>query len=170
MTTWTEIANGDVDQDSPVTQELVTALRDNPKAIAEGSEDAPKVQGAGVNLLVRSTGSLVHNETKEFTNLSREQRFLALGTLNATGQGASSSTGSVRYRASTDGGATWGSYTTFVSTSGTGDEPSTINVVEEIDLSGEYDAIEISVTRSGGGLSVTTAEITLLTIGGVIDP
>ena len=41
MTSYTAIANGDIDQDSPVTQPLVTALRDNPIAIAEGSSGAP---------------------------------------------------------------------------------------------------------------------------------
>jgi hypothetical protein len=43
MTTWTDIANGTIDQDSPVTQPLLTALRDNPIAIAEGSSGAPLV-------------------------------------------------------------------------------------------------------------------------------
>ena len=45
MTTYTAIANGEIDQDSPVTQPLMTALRDNPLAIAEGTSGAPKVQG-----------------------------------------------------------------------------------------------------------------------------
>lgn len=35
MTTYTTIADADIDQDSPVTQPLMTALRDNPIAIAE---------------------------------------------------------------------------------------------------------------------------------------
>lgn len=41
MTAYAAIANGDIDQDSPVTQPLMTALRDNPIATAEGSVDAP---------------------------------------------------------------------------------------------------------------------------------
>ncbi len=41
MTTWLEIANGDVDQDSPVTQPLMTGLRDNVRAAAEGATGAP---------------------------------------------------------------------------------------------------------------------------------
>lgn len=41
MTAWVDIPNGDIDQDSPVTQPLVTALRDNPIAIAEGTTAAP---------------------------------------------------------------------------------------------------------------------------------
>jgi hypothetical protein len=45
-TAYTGIPNGDIDQDSPVTQELITALRDDPIAIAEGAIGAP-VTAAG---------------------------------------------------------------------------------------------------------------------------
>ena len=40
MTTYTAIPNGDIDQDSPVTQPLMTLLRDNPISIAEGGANA----------------------------------------------------------------------------------------------------------------------------------
>ena len=46
MTTYTPIANGSVDAGSPVDESLVTALRDNPIAISEGSTGAPKLQTA----------------------------------------------------------------------------------------------------------------------------
>lgn len=45
MTTYTTITNGQVDLDSPVTQTLITALRDNPLAIAEQTSGAPPVGG-----------------------------------------------------------------------------------------------------------------------------
>ena len=45
MTTYVAIPNGDIDQDSPVTQPLMTALRDNPIAIAEGDDPAPRILG-----------------------------------------------------------------------------------------------------------------------------
>ena len=41
MTTYTPIANSDIDQDSPVTSGLMAALRDNPLAIGEGASGAP---------------------------------------------------------------------------------------------------------------------------------
>lgn len=41
MTTWTDIANSAVDQDSPFTQPLLTLLRDNPIAALEGATGAP---------------------------------------------------------------------------------------------------------------------------------
>lgn len=46
MTTYTAIANGDIDQDSPVTQPLMQLIRDNPIAIAEGSSGAPVLTSA----------------------------------------------------------------------------------------------------------------------------
>jgi hypothetical protein len=41
MTSYVSIPNGDIDQDSPITQPLMTALRDNPLAISEGDTTAP---------------------------------------------------------------------------------------------------------------------------------
>lgn len=43
MTSYVAIANGEIDQDSPVTQALMTALRDNPIAITEGAVGAPRI-------------------------------------------------------------------------------------------------------------------------------
>jgi hypothetical protein len=42
---WTTIPNSDIDQDSPITQTLMTALRDNPIAIANGDAGAPRIAG-----------------------------------------------------------------------------------------------------------------------------
>jgi len=43
MTTYTAIANSEIDADSPVTTTLMQAMRDNPVAISEGATDAPVV-------------------------------------------------------------------------------------------------------------------------------
>lgn len=45
MTIYTGITNGQIDQDSPITQSLLTALRDDPLAIIEGSTGAPRIVG-----------------------------------------------------------------------------------------------------------------------------
>lgn len=45
MTTYTTIPSTDVDQDSPVSVALMTALRDNPIAIAQRGTDALKIYG-----------------------------------------------------------------------------------------------------------------------------
>ena len=48
MTDYTGISNTQVEPEAPVTSELMTSLRDDPIAIAEGSLDAPGVTGLGM--------------------------------------------------------------------------------------------------------------------------
>lgn len=48
MATYTTITDGQVDEESPITTSLMTALRDNPTAIAEGASGAPKVMQAAL--------------------------------------------------------------------------------------------------------------------------
>lgn len=43
MADWTTITDSQVDPNAPVTSELMSALRDNPVAIAEGAAGAPKI-------------------------------------------------------------------------------------------------------------------------------
>lgn len=43
MAGWTDIAASSTDVDSPITTELMTALADNPVALAEGASGAPRV-------------------------------------------------------------------------------------------------------------------------------
>ena len=50
MTTYSPIANGSVDAGSPIDESLVTALRDNPIAIAEGASGAPAIASTAVLL------------------------------------------------------------------------------------------------------------------------
>jgi hypothetical protein len=57
MADWTDILNSEVDTDSPITEALMTALRDNPVAIAEGASGAPTISnlafdGTGVNRVI----------------------------------------------------------------------------------------------------------------------
>jgi hypothetical protein len=44
MTTYTAIADSEIDVDSPITDSLIERLRDNPIAITEGATGAPKIQ------------------------------------------------------------------------------------------------------------------------------
>jgi hypothetical protein len=43
MTTYTAIPDADIDTDSPLTQSLMTLLRDNPLGIQEGASGAPRI-------------------------------------------------------------------------------------------------------------------------------
>jgi hypothetical protein len=46
MTAYTAIADSEIDTDSPITESLLTRIRNNPIAITEGSTGAPKIQTA----------------------------------------------------------------------------------------------------------------------------
>lgn len=56
MATWRTIANGEIDLDSPVTQQLLSALRDNTVAVTEGASGAPRVQDAALHTTVTTAG------------------------------------------------------------------------------------------------------------------
>lgn len=87
MTTYTTITNAEVDQDSPVTQPLMTALRDNPLAIAEGDATAPGVQIAALKIAAGTTVR-ISNDTEQQTVTSvpaiafDTTRFFQPGTFN----------------------------------------------------------------------------------------
>ena len=55
MATYRAIAASEVDADSPVTSTLVSALAENPTAIAEGAAGAPRIQASA------SSGSVAGN-------------------------------------------------------------------------------------------------------------
>jgi len=48
VTTYTAIANNEIDEDSEITTGLMTKIRDNPIAITEGASGAPKIQTAAL--------------------------------------------------------------------------------------------------------------------------
>lgn len=64
MTTYTTITNAEIDQDSPITQPLLTALRDNPLAIAEGDPTGPGLSVLGFEpLTAGNTTRYSHSPT-----------------------------------------------------------------------------------------------------------
>jgi len=52
MTTYTAIPDSDIDTDSPVTQSLMTLLRNNPLAMVEGASGAPRIKRAAFDATV----------------------------------------------------------------------------------------------------------------------
>ncbi len=59
MTSYTAVPSTDIDADSPITETLMTLLRDNPIAISEGSAGAPKILLAAMNAGSVDTSQLV---------------------------------------------------------------------------------------------------------------
>lgn len=58
MADYVAITDAQVDPEAPITSELMSALRDNPLAIAEGAIDAPRIQTAGIDDLAVTTAKL----------------------------------------------------------------------------------------------------------------
>jgi len=77
MVAYTEIPDTDVDPESPLTTTLFTRLRDNPKAIAEGSSGAPRV----------SSKAQDNNANNFFTNFGDGSDGALIYTTNALSPG-----------------------------------------------------------------------------------
>lgn len=67
MTAYSTIANSQIDQDSPVTQTLMTALRDNPIAITEGASGAPRNQPQSMDVVIGSGSGSTGSATTYLT-------------------------------------------------------------------------------------------------------
>ena len=66
MATFSTIADGSIDQDSPITQSLMTALRDNTLAIQQGDDTAPNIVSRALGLSI-VTGSVTHTSSTTST-------------------------------------------------------------------------------------------------------
>jgi len=164
VTTYTTITNGEVDQDSPVTQPLMEALRDNPLAIAEGDTTAPKVQAGAINnpsaVASRASPSSLPGVLFTITDLDRVASIFVVSSAiarNISGGGGPVTT-TTRYRLSNDNGATWGSYTTLstiTTESSTSVERQDFNL---LDITSS-NAIELSATGDATGNDYLSAAI-----------
>lgn len=153
MATWTTIANTAVDVDSPVTVSLVTALRDNPEAIAEGSDNAPKISAPAMGIVL-SSGNITTAAAVTITGLDRVDKVLDHYRLNVFDDtGGANTTGTYRYRTSTDGGSTWSGYTTLKSETAS-EATLAFSDWALIDVSGSINALELSATTDNDAVSV----------------
>lgn len=111
MTTYTTIPDADIDQDSPVTQPLMTALRDNPIAIAEGASGAPKLQNAALGGLYLGSINANSGVYSGISDLDDIEEVFLIGRVDF------SENGDFRVRFSDDNGSTWSAATTIKSDS-----------------------------------------------------
>ena len=71
MTTYTAIPNSDVDEDSPLSTALMSALRDNVLAIQEGDVSAPSIlSGAIAGAAAGAIGTYVFATSSTGSNVS----------------------------------------------------------------------------------------------------
>lgn len=81
MTTWTDIIAAALDPDSPIDQALMTALRDNPVAIAEGALGAPRVDLGALRRLETGTAIRSRNDGPFSTSSTSFQVIHTIGFL-----------------------------------------------------------------------------------------
>lgn len=112
MTDYVEILDTQLDPDAPITSGLGYQIRDNPIALAEGAESAPKISPVALSGVY--IGFLQQTGTTEngFGGLDRHKKILMSGTIRGS---SSPSANSVQIRYSNDNGSTWGSYQSFFS-------------------------------------------------------
>ena len=84
MTTYTAIAAGEIDADSPVTADLMSKLRDNPIAITEGSTGAPKVMAAAINWTANTLTGNISSGANTTLSLNQYSMFPSVAGGGAT--------------------------------------------------------------------------------------
>lgn len=102
MATWRRIASTEVDAESPVTSTLMSALADNPVAMAEQQSGAPKI---AIKTAFGTGATITFTDLGDFGGVMIEY-----GGANS---GASSRDINLQY--STDGGSTWSGSTVMLS-------------------------------------------------------
>ena len=92
MPTYTAINDTQIEPEAPVTSELMTLLRDNPIAVAEGDSTAPRVASPALGLTFKTgsasrttngTSTIVTLDTTDLSNLSDMGLALLTGTVEA---------------------------------------------------------------------------------------
>lgn len=112
MTTYTAIPNGDIDQDSPITQPLMTLYRDNPIAISEGATGAPRNQGISLDNVFAGYLTSTGTTPAALTGLDGVKMLFIDATMVSS---ASSQIMQIAF--SNDGGSSYGSWQSLVTTS-----------------------------------------------------
>jgi hypothetical protein len=151
MATYRTIASTETDAASPVTTTLVSALANNPTAIAEGAAGAPRVVGRALDVFSAegtinrtSVGTITAVTDTGLTNIDR---VLIAGWLKATDAGVDQVTATATYELSSDGGSSWGTGVEIARATGT----DAITALSFCVDTSAHDAIRVRVTYSGSG-------------------
>lgn len=112
MTAYTTVPNSDIDQDSPVSQPLMQALRDNPLAMFEGASGAPRLARQALGGLF--VGDIA-STTTTWAGLTGLGAFTEINLQFSSGPaGSSIAAHGVQIRFTSDGGSTWGATQTLI--------------------------------------------------------
>jgi hypothetical protein len=82
MADYTTITDAQVDPEAPITSELMSALRDNPIAIAEGAVGAPRIRTTALQGPVAGTDHLIMRLQEDATAIEAVSSFPGVGLNN----------------------------------------------------------------------------------------
>ena len=119
MPTFSTITDGQIDQDSPITQPLMTAYRDNLLAVVEGSSGAPKIKEAWQASQSTTSAGLVLTDIDDGDGIKVE----------TAGVGTSGNEGTISFRVdiSSDNGSTFVQEVTLLSSTAPSKQTVTVN-------------------------------------------
>lgn len=87
--TWTNVADNEVDTDSPVTTALVTALRENPKAIANAEPGAPRISPMALGVPITAGATRRYYDATEYVQAGNSEGVHHVFTFQVAGPGGS---------------------------------------------------------------------------------
>lgn len=169
MTTYRTISSTETDADSPVTVQLMTALADNPTAIAEGASGAPRVDGRALDVVLNDTDINIPTGSSATTVLVTNTALTNLSYVMVTGfadlgNPSSSTSLSLNYQTTIDGGSNWTGSTTFLDTNTySSDSVRPFSVV--VDVSGSIDGIRVRAVN-GSNFVNSDVHISIVALGG----
>lgn len=159
MTTYTDTSTLNTDPNDPVSSVLLTALKDNPVAVAEGASGAPKIAAAAMGILLFADSDTVTqpDQTTQTAgaDVTRVDNIVIMARGTASSSGGSDVTGTYEYRLSDDGGSTWGSWQTVLTISTSGPSTEENSDFSLVDVSA-HDTIQTRISCSGDGSDSTT--------------
>ncbi|MCJ8334571.1 MAG: hypothetical protein MJH10_10060 [Epibacterium sp.] len=168
MTTYTAIANTEVDPESPVTSDLMTKLRDNPLAQGEGTTGAPRVLGRALDVVEDtnsgSQGVSTTTVTASDITLADIDWVLLAGWVQVRQSGGDVGQVTVDYQTTTNAGSTWSGATNILVQKTEAGTNQRFGISAILDISGSFDGIRIRVTTDGN--SASQWNVGIISLGG----
>jgi len=164
MADWTNLPNQAVGVGGLPSGTTVTALRDNPVAIAEGAAGAPRVEGVALGGLFLAANELPGNGTiLTITDLDDVSELIVLGSAGGFASGGGNQAGIVEYRLSENNGGSWGGYINIVTSVGDTTVPMWRSRLIKISMLPSFNAVQF---RSAGFNTSTPGSVDVFISGG----
>ena len=169
MTTYTAIANTEIDPESPVTSDLMTKLRDNPLAQGEGTTGAPRIMGRALDVVedtnAGSQGISTTTVTASDVTLADIDWVLLAGWVQVQESGGATGQVTVDYQTTTNTGSTWSAATNILVQETRPGINERFGISAILDISGSFDGIRIRVTTNGN--SASQWKVGIISLGGL---